>query len=270
MNQPAVTVVHPHHTSDSGGSFKGLREWISERTRPGRSRSSVVEAVQPGSALGTNNQHSPAERHHLSCQLVASCQSAREDHGTDPVSQLPAYTWRQLYGYHNAQLAVTTRRHFLDPTVDEAQTAALYLAVTFGTQISEVSYDIPAVIRRYCSVLRQRFPAGMNLCLGLPAGSPCPKNGGCNTTIERLMLSLRPASGGGHDELSLPLVSLMLVRQPDCTCVCPYLPQRQPSQDPILATACYLSILYLFFDTPRFPSRRSRIPVNPIHHDLPL
>lgn len=150
------------------------------------------------------------------------------------------------------QLAVTTRRHFLDPTVDEAQTAALYLAVTFGTQISEVSYDIPAVIRRYCSVLRQRFPAGMNLCLGLPAGSPCPKNGGCNTTIERLMLSLKPASGGGHDELSLPLVSLMLVRQPDCTCVCPYLPQRQPSQDPILATACYLSILYLSLTRPAF------------------
>lgn len=244
-----------------------MREWISERTRPGRSRSSVVEAVQPGSALGTNNQHSPAERHHLSCQLVASCQSAREDHGTDPVSQLPAYTWRQLYGYHNAQLAVTTRRHFLDPTVDEAQTVALYLAVTFGTQISEVSYDIPAVIRRYCSVLRQRFPAGMNLCLGLPAGSPCSKNGGCNTTIERLMLSLKPASGGGHDELSLPLVSLMMVRQPDCTCVCPYLPQRQPCH----SRNGMLSLHPLsFFDTPRFPSRRSRIPVNPIHHDLPL
>lgn len=165
------------------------------------------------------------------------------------------------------QLVVTTRRHFLGPTVDEAEIVALYLAVTFGTQILEVSYDIPAVIRRYCSVLRQCFPAGMNLCLGLPAGSPCSMNGGCNTTIERLMLSMKPASGGGHDELSLPLVSLMMVRQPDCICVCPYLPQRQPSH----SRNGMLSLHPLsFFDTPRFHSRRSRIPVNPIHHDLPL
>lgn len=143
------------------------------------------------------------------------------------------------------QLVVTTRRHFLDPTVDEAQIVTLYLAVTFGTPILEVSYDIPAVIRRYCSVLRQCFPAGMNLCLGLPAGSPCSMNGGCNTTIERLMLSMKPASGGGHDELSLPLVSLMMVRFVSVrTC--------HNANHPILAMACYLSILYLSLTRPAF------------------
>lgn len=199
--------------------------------------------------------------------LVARCQSAREDHGTDPVSQLPVYTWRQLYGYHNATCC--HHQETLPGSNSRRGTNCCSVPCRYlrHSNIGGLVYDIPAVIRRYCSVLRQCFPAGMNLCLGLPAGSPCSMNGGCNTTIERLMLSMKPASGGGHDELSLPLVSLMMVRQPDCICVCPYLPQRQPSH----SRNGMLSLHPLsFFDTPRFHSRRSRIPVNPIHHDLPL